>query len=683
MFSLDLDTFRYTLGFLTYQKLYGAALALVFFLNWALTGTLSIVLKFMSRESYNNKEVHSEDQDYHNQAHPNENGSFFNSDVYGNTWSANRNYNTFPHQDNINLVNPNKKKQFKCLDYLAEIFSWVSYLSFAAISVCLSAFSVIPLWSSILITFLLGLLKLNKNIHQIYAFENEEANSNKRVTSFVESWRFMMSRHSKLFLFGVAFVTGTALIAPLITHKSCINDHTAGYGISLLNGKVIYSSSLVRYLTLDKVCGGEAPCHIYATVPFDTSSSVFINVHTNVHVKEIVVNYEKSSVYSETGSLPHSETSSYTIHQEYDYVGERNIHNVLLQNLAPNTLYTIEIYYNGKTQATTTYQTLPGSDSTDNFTLIYSGDAGYNLNSQQMTPVIAEQNPSALIIGGDIAYDDGANNCYYTMDLFLSMVEKGINEKLGRLVPMILGIGNHDVGFNSMWNVPLQVNEKGPSYYVNFPQSLPENSKGQVENRPPKVKERKTYRAHMIGNLLNVFLDSGYMTPHGGEQAKWLESVSKTYKDHPKVAIYHDPIFPPCYSPKASVNTTAAGINNWVPVFTEYKYLAAFENHAHAYKRTYPMNGAEKAADGVGIVYLGDGAWGPDSSCKLKKSDKHDDYSISKDIYQSVSGVNNVWVVEVDPLKNKVSFAPIGKDNTPVDAVTVQNISNFVVNGDL
>lgn len=672
MFHIDIDTFRETLAFLPYQKLYGAALALVFFLNWGLAGTLSIVLKFSSRECCNNKGVHAEDQDYHNEDHPAENGSFFNSEAYGNTWSANRGYNTFP-QDNINLVDPNKKKQWKCLDYIAELFSWVAYMSFAAISVCLSAFDITPLWSSILITFLLGLLKLNKNIHQIYAFQNEETSSSpKRVTSFVQSWKFVMSRHSKLFIFGVAVVTGTALIAPLITHKSCIVDHTVGYGISLLNGKVIYSSSLVRYLTLDKVCGGEAPCHIYATVPFDTSSSVFINVHTNIHVKEIVVNYEKSSVYSETGSLPYSETSSYTIHQEYDYVGERNIHNVLLQNLAPNTLYTVEIYYNGKTQATTTYQTLPGTASSDNFTLIYSGDAGYNLNSQQMTPVIAEQNPSALIIGGDIAYDDGANSCYYTMDLFLSMVEKGINEKLGRLVPLILGVGNHDVGFNSMWRVKMEVNEKGPSYYVNFPQSLPVNSKGQVENRAPKVKERNSYHTHMIGNILNVILDSGYMTPHGGGQAKWLEGVSKTYKDHPKVAVYHDPIFPPCYHPYASSNTTKAGIENWVPVFTEYKFMAAFENHAHAYKRTYPMKGAEKAADGVGIVYLGDGAWGPESSCKLK------DYSLSKDIYQSVSGVNNVWVVEVDPKNNKVAFEPIGKDNAPVDTVTVQDISNFV-----
>jgi len=665
-----------SLAVLPYQTLYGVALALVFFLNWILAGGLSIFLRFLSRECFRKPT----DSDEHLSSHDSnrysymEQGSFYSHNFSSNGHSNSRNYNTFPKESRSSLLDSPKKREFRCLDYISEMFSWVAYLSFSAVSVCLSAFSVIPLWASILTTFFILLLKLNQNIHQIYVFESEEASPERKLQTLIESWRSMISKHSKIFILGVTFVTSVALVCPLITHKSCINDHTAGYGISLLNGKFIYSSSFYRYLTLDKVCAAEAPCHIYATLPFDTATSVFINVHTNIHVKDITVNYEKSSVYAETGSLTSSQSSSYTLHQDYDSVGERNIHNVLLQNLAPNTLYTIEIYYNGKTQATTTYQTLPGPESTESYTLIYGGDAGYNGNSQRMTPVIADQNPRALVIGGDIAYDDGASSCYYTMDLFLTMIENGINKKLNRLVPLILGVGNHDVGFNSMWNVKLAVNEEGPSYYVNFPQNLPVNSKGQTENRVPKVKERGSYRAHMIGNILNVVLDSAYMATYGGEQLKWLENVSKSYKDHPKMAIYHDPIFPPCYHPRASQNTTAAGLEYWVPVFTEYKYMAAFENHAHAYKRTFPMNGSVKATDGVGIVYLGDGAMGPDSHCKLKDSG----YEISTEIYESVSGVNNVWVVKVDPQNNKVEFEPIGFDSTPIDVVTVQNMQNFI-----
>lgn len=50
-----------------------------------------------------------------------------------------------------------------------------------------------------------------------------------------------------------------------------------------------------------------------------------------------------------------------------------------------------------------------------------------------------------MIIGGDIAYDNSFAYCYYSWDNFYAMVEKlgHQNEAGGRLVPLILSIGNH------------------------------------------------------------------------------------------------------------------------------------------------------------------------------------------------------------------------------------------------
>jgi hypothetical protein len=50
------------------------------------------------------------------------------------------------------------------------------------------------------------------------------------------------------------------------------------------------------------------------------------------------------------------------------------------------------------------------------------------------------------MIGGDVSYDNAMNDCYYSWDTFLSAFE---NIRAGRIVPLVLAVGNHDVGLNS------------------------------------------------------------------------------------------------------------------------------------------------------------------------------------------------------------------------------------------
>jgi hypothetical protein len=64
-----------------------------------------------------------------------------------------------------------------------------------------------------------------------------------------------------------------------------------------------------------------------------------------------------------------------------------------------------------------------------------------------------------IIIGGDVVYDDGMKNCYYSWDTFYDLFDI-LNNKLNRIVPMIMTIGNHDVGYNALANVKVNFNDE-------------------------------------------------------------------------------------------------------------------------------------------------------------------------------------------------------------------------------
>jgi hypothetical protein len=72
-----------------------------------------------------------------------------------------------------------------------------------------------------------------------------------------------------------------------------------------------------------------------------------------------------------------------------------------------------------------------------------------------------------IVIGGDTAYDDGSKN-YYSWDTVYYLFEE-LNDGLGRLVPMVYSIGNHDVGFHAMSRVKINMdNEEDIPYYFSF-----------------------------------------------------------------------------------------------------------------------------------------------------------------------------------------------------------------------
>jgi len=81
--------------------------------------------------------------------------------------------------------------------------------------------------------------------------------------------------------------------------------------------------------------------------------------------------------------------------------------------------------------------------------MINAGDAGNTEPARNFNKLVATLKPDIFFMGGDIAYDDAFETCYYTWDFYLSDLEKTF-KTLGYLLPMVWTVGNHDVGLNEL-----------------------------------------------------------------------------------------------------------------------------------------------------------------------------------------------------------------------------------------
>jgi hypothetical protein len=96
-------------------------------------------------------------------------------------------------------------------------------------------------------------------------------------------------------------------------------------------------------------------------------------------------------------------------------------------------------------------------------------------------------------------------SCYYSWDSFYSLFEP-VYEKLNRLIPMVMALGNHDIGFDSLSSNKYSKSlDDLPLFFIFNPQHLAARSPG-----VPSLEERSPIHAHAIGPTLHLILDSGY-----------------------------------------------------------------------------------------------------------------------------------------------------------------------------
>jgi acid phosphatase type 7 len=263
-----------------------------------------------------------------------------------------------------------------------------------------------------------------------------------------------------------------------------------------------------------------------------------------------------------------------------------------LTGLSPDTDYQFRV---GKQTAVYRFRTMPAK-ATDTISFISGGDSGVNPHAVANNVQAARQDPMFVVVGGDLAYDDGRS--VETSLAFIRNYSKHVVAKDGRLIPLLAAIGNHEVqgGYGT-------AREKAPFFYALFDGLFTDTG----------------YAALDFGDYLSlVLLDTGHTSAIGGDQADWLEKTLKARADHPHViAVNHVPAYPSFRS--AEAGTGEGNRKYWVPLFEKYRVPAVLEHHDHTFKRTKPLLGG--LADDNGVLYLGDGSWGqlrkPNSPDKL------------------------------------------------------------------
>lgn len=123
----------------------------------------------------------------------------------------------------------------------------------------------------------------------------------------------------------------------------------------------------------------------------------------------------------------------------------------------------------------TFYKTVPNATASE-VRLAMGGDLGMNKNGITMTSYLSSYNPDIIILGGDTVYDNGMRSCYYSWDIFYGMFEP-VYESLNRLVPLVMSVGNHDVGFDALTQTSITATqEEMPLFFIFNPQhSSPNN----------------------------------------------------------------------------------------------------------------------------------------------------------------------------------------------------------------
>jgi hypothetical protein len=237
------------------------------------------------------------------------------------------------------------------------------------------------------------------------------------------------------------------------------------------------------------------------------------------------------------------------------------------------------------------FRTMPAK-ATDEITFVSGGDCGVNQHVIQNNILVAKQDPRFVIIGGDLAYDNGI--APKTTIEWLRNYSRYMIDTRGLMIPMVVTIGNHEVrgGYNKL-------RKDAPMYLALFDGLFPET----------------TYATLDFGQYLSlVLLDTGHISKVAGEQTDWLDQQLKDRQDHPHlIVVNHVPCYP-SYRP-AQVDTKdgkgGTGTDQrkfWVPLFERHNVDLVLEHHDHTFKRTHPLKDGLKDANG--ILYLGDGSWG-------------------------------------------------------------------------
>lgn len=388
--------------------------------------------------------------------------------------------------------------------------------------------------------------------------------------------------------------------------------------------------AMFLFLTLALVLPAfsDAPMHTYLTWQGDTSTTMTVNFQTTGKTKSSVVYFDSVSRDGKPKKYAHMVEG--TSHQIANLKDGRYIHTVELTGLEPDSTYYF-VAGDGKRGYTDErhFKTAPAGDEPIRF--VTGGDMNILPMTRTLLGLAATHDPLFCLIGGDIAYANGDVEQFAKWDTWLDNWETQLVAEGGRMVPMVLAIGNHET--NDLTGPPELV---APFYTGYFAQ------------KAEPTRFVKTFGK----NLLIMALDSGHVVTHEA-QVPWMnEKFAANQGRKWKMAIYHVPLYPSHreYEGGGSVE----GRQFWAPVFDKHGVTVAFENHDHTFKRTHLLYGNKVAEKGT--LYLGDGCFGVGART----------VDATPRWYTAVaSGTPHFWVVDVTP--EAVSYRAINAGGEPFD----------------
>jgi acid phosphatase type 7 len=276
---------------------------------------------------------------------------------------------------------------------------------------------------------------------------------------------------------------------------------------------------------------------------------------------------------------------------------QKTINRFSLQKLNPARRY--EFVF-GDDTVIYRFRTMPGNIKHSDVTFIAGGDTMHDkLFMDKTNKVALRYDPDFIVLGGDLAYANGLASNTHRWDQWFRSIQEHLVDKENRIVPLVIGIGNHEVlngsytkhpGFE---DTPEWKHKIAPFFFDFF--------------AFPGI---QGYNVLDFGKYLSLIaLDTNHANPIAGKQTVWLEkTLTERRKTNFVVPFYHVPAYP-------SVRPYSGGASklvrdHFVPLFEANGVKLVFENHDHAYKRTYPIFKNKIDSTGKGITYVGDGAWG-------------------------------------------------------------------------
>lgn len=334
------------------------------------------------------------------------------------------------------------------------------------------------------------------------------------------------------------------------------------------------AARLVNIFRWTQYPASERPDQVVLTWSDEPRTSQAIQWRTSTKVKHGLVRYQKKSEFNRFNPRKPARAAALTTRLETptllnDPVVHR--HTAVLRGLSPGTTYVYCVgdgSANGWTELAE-FTTAPAG--TQPFSFIYMGDAQNGLDRWgTLVRNAFRSRPDAAfyVMAGDLINRGAERNDW---DSFFFNAA-GVYDRR-TLVPVL---GNHEYQGGQ------------PRLYLEqF--ALPTNGPATI---PPECAYAFEY-----GNALFVILDSNLPAR---PQAAWLEEKLSQTKATWKFAVYHHP----AYSSGGNRDNPEVR-SEWGPLFDKYHVDVALQGHDHAYLRTYPMHGGQRAADPKsGTVYI-------------------------------------------------------------------------------